>query len=87
MWREWSKESEEGGEKFIKIKIWERERGRKRVIDIEEKIEMRIDEKKVEIEGKRIVKMMMKEVMERNKEGIGRYMGKMRYREVKEKEW
>ncbi|EEW91417.1 conserved hypothetical protein [Brucella suis bv. 4 str. 40] len=84
MCRDWSTASEEGGEHFLNIQIWARESGRKRVLDIAAKIAMRLDEKPVEIEGHRLVNLMLTEVLARNTDGLGSYLGTMRYRAVTE---
>ncbi len=84
MCRDWSTASEDGGEHFLNIQIWAKESGRKRVLDIAAKIATRLDEKPVAIDGHRMVNLMLTEVLARNTDGLGGYLGTMRYRAVTE---
>ncbi len=82
--RDWSTASEEGGEHFLNIRIWARESGRKRVLDIAARIATRLDESPVTPDGHRLVNLMLTEVLTRAVDGLGGYLGAMRYRAVTE---
>lgn len=82
--KDWSTSSEPGGEHFLNIQIWAREAGRKRVLDIAGRIATRLDEAPLEVDGHRVVNFMLTEVLARNTDGFGSYLGTMRYRAVTE---
>lgn len=82
--RDWSTASEAGGEHFLNIQIWAREAGRKRVLTIAGHIAARLDQQPLELEGHRLVNLMLTEVLARNTDGLGNYLGSMRYRVVTE---
>lgn len=82
--RDWSTASENGGEHFLNIQIWARESGRKRVLDIAGRIATRLDEGPVDVNGHRLINLMLTEVLARNTDGLGGYLGTMRYRAVTE---
>ncbi|MBB5703709.1 hypothetical protein FHS76_003619 [Ochrobactrum daejeonense] len=82
--RDWNTSTEAGGEHFLNILIWARESGRKRVLDIAAKIATRLDGMPVEVNGHRLVNLMLTEVLARNTDGLGSYLGTMRYRAVTE---
>lgn len=82
--RDWDTSTEKGGEHFLNIQIWAKESGRKRVLDIAAKIATALDEKPVEVNGHRLVNLMLTEVLARNTDGLGSYLGTMRYRAVTE---
>lgn len=82
--RDWSTASEPGGEHFLNIQIWARESGRKRVLDIAGLIATRLDRETVAMDGHRLVNLMLTEVLARNTDGLGGYLGTMRYRAVTE---
>ncbi len=83
--RNWDTSTEKGGEHFLNIQIWAKESGRKRVLDIAAKIATALDEKPVEVSGgHRVVNLMLTEVLARNTDGMGSYLGTMRYRAVTE---
>ena len=81
---DWSTASEPGGEHFLNIQIWAREAGRKRVLDIAAHIATRLAEGILVLEGHRLVNLMLTEVLARNTDGLGSYLGTMRYRAVTE---
>lgn len=82
--REWSTASEVGGEHFLNIQIWARTAGRKLVLDIAGRIATRLDQVPIAIEGHRLINLMLTEVLARNTDGLGNYLGTMRYRVVTE---
>ncbi|MCX2695993.1 MULTISPECIES: DUF3168 domain-containing protein [Ochrobactrum] len=82
--KDWSTASELGGEHFLNIQIWARESGRKRVLEIAGRIATRLDEQPLAVNGHRIVNLMLTEVLARNTDGFGSYLGTMRYRAVTE---
>ncbi|PWL19030.1 DUF3168 domain-containing protein [Falsochrobactrum shanghaiense] len=81
---DWSTASEPGVEHFLNIQIWAREAGRKRVLDIAAHIATRLAEGILVLEGHRLVNLMLTEVLARNTDGLGSYLGTMRYRAVTE---
>lgn len=81
---DWSTASEPGAEHFLNIQIWAREAGRKRVLDIAAHIATRLAEGILVLEGHRLVNLMLTEVLARNTDGLGSYLGTMRYRAVTE---
>ncbi len=82
--KDWNTASERGGEHFLNIQIWAREAGRKRVLDIAGRIATRLDEEPLDLDGHRVVNLMLTEVLARNTDGFGSYLGTMRYRAVTE---
>lgn len=54
------------------------------MLDIAAKIATTLDEKPVEVSGHRVVNLMLTEVLARNTDGLGSYLGTMRYRAVTE---
>ncbi|TMV01510.1 DUF3168 domain-containing protein [Brucella haematophila] len=83
--RDWSTASEKGDEHFVNIQIWAKESGRKRVLDIAARIASRLDEgPPVTVDGHHLVNLMLTEVIARNTDGLGSYLGTMRYRAVTE---
>ncbi|MFC0245236.1 DUF3168 domain-containing protein [Falsochrobactrum ovis] len=82
--REWNTASEVGGEHFLNIQIWARTAGRKLVLDIAGRIATRLDEAPIILEGHRLINFMLTEVLARNTDGLGSYLGTMRYRVVTE---
>ncbi|MBV2142645.1 DUF3168 domain-containing protein [Falsochrobactrum sp. TDYN1] len=82
--RDWSTASEPGGEHFLNIQIWAREAGRKRVLDIAAHIATRLADGMLSLDGYRLVNLMLTEVLARNTDGLGSYLGTMRYRAVTE---
>ncbi|MGU3399801.1 DUF3168 domain-containing protein [Brucellaceae bacterium D45D] len=82
--RDWSTASEKGGEHFLNIQIWAKENGRKRVLDIAAHIAARLDEWPIALNGHRLVNLTLSEMVARNTDGLGNYLGTMRYRAVTE---
>lgn len=82
--RDWSTASEKGAEHFLNIQIWAKENGRKRVLDIAAKIAARLDEWPIALNGHRLVNLTLAEMVARNTDGLGNYLGTMRYRAVTE---
>ncbi|MFC4626099.1 DUF3168 domain-containing protein [Daeguia caeni] len=82
--RDWSTDSDTGSEHFLNIQIWARENGRKRVLEIAERIASRLGDGGLTLDGHRLVNLTLTELFARNTDGLGSYLGTMRYRAVTE---
>ncbi len=69
--KDWNTASEPGGEHYLNIQIWAREAGRKRVLEIAGRIATRLDEEPLNLNGHRVVNLMLTEVLARNTDGFG----------------
>lgn len=82
--RDWSTASETGSEHFLNIQVWARESGRKRVLEIADRIALWLGDGALTMVGYRLVNLTLTEVLARNTDGLGSYLGTMRYRAVTE---
>ncbi len=82
--RDWSTASEKGTEHFLNIQIWAKENGRRRVLDIAAKIVALLDAWPIVLDGHHLVNLTLSEIVARNTDGLGNYLGTMRYRAVTE---
>lgn len=82
--RDWSTSSEMGAEHFLNIQIWAKENGRRRVLDIAAKIVALLDAWPMALDGHHLVNLTLSEIVARNTDGLGNYLGTMRYRAVTE---
>ncbi len=56
------------------------------MLEIAGRIATRLDEEPLDLNGHRVVNLMLTEVLARNTDGFGSYLGTMRYRAVTEPE-